>query len=261
MGLSRIAALFAAATMVCASAPAQALTFASFGAVDLTNNLAWTNTGFSVGSLTNIPNDSHFEGGVTDVSFSFLEFGLPGNLDADFDLSATSTSPAVVAFGVLLAQPGISGSFHFTYDGPDTVIDGFLFLHGANLLSGTFTNAFISGIVGGDAASIQSELYTTGPITFTSDFLTFQDPCCGDETMSLNLNGVTPTLHINAQGDTLASFDSNAGGEFAADVVAETAPHGGGVPEPATWTLMLIGFGAAGAALRRRARSQSVAAA
>ena len=30
------------------------------------------------------------------------------------------------------------------------------------------------------------------------------------------------------------------------------ADSGGGVPEPATWGLMILGFGAAGAALRRR---------
>jgi hypothetical protein len=34
---------------------------------------------------------------------------------------------------------------------------------------------------------------------------------------------------------------------------------GGGVPEPAAWTLMLLGFGAAGCALRRRPREVSPA--
>jgi hypothetical protein len=35
---------------------------------------------------------------------------------------------------------------------------------------------------------------------------------------------------------------------------------GGGVPEPAAWTLMLVGFGALGGALRARRRSQGVVA-
>jgi hypothetical protein len=32
-----------------------------------------------------------------------------------------------------------------------------------------------------------------------------------------------------------------------------------GVPEPATWAMMLIGFAGVGAALRRRARAQVIA--
>jgi hypothetical protein len=49
-----------------------------------------------------------------------------------------------------------------------------MFTHGANLLSGMFANAFITGVVGGIAGTLQGEINTTGPITFTSDFLLFQ---------------------------------------------------------------------------------------
>ena len=43
-------------------------------------------------------------------------------------------------------------------------------------------------------------------------------------------------------------------GSFAFDVlnVASATGPGGGVPEPATWALMILGFGAIGGALRRR---------
>ncbi len=241
--------------MACMAAPAQAqVTFASFEAADSSSNISWTNTGFSSGSLTQLSGDSDGEGGVKDVTFSFSAFGLPTNLAADFDLTSTSTSPAVTAFGVLLAQPGITGGFHFTYDGPSKKIGGVMFNHGANLLSGTFTNAFITGIVGGGVASLQAENNTTGPINFTSDFLLFQNPCCGDEAMSLAFSDVTPALHINSVGDTLASFDTNAAGDFSADVVAKTPQ--GGVPEPTTWAMLMAGFAGVGAALRRRRSTQ-----
>ena len=39
--------------------------------------------------------------------------------------------------------------------------------------------------------------------------------------------------------------------------IGNAAPGGGTVPEPASWALMVLGFGALGAALRRRARPQT----
>jgi len=38
-----------------------------------------------------------------------------------------------------------------------------------------------------------------------------------------------------------------------------TAPNGGGVPEPATWAMMLLGFGGVGALLRRRRERSTTA--
>ena len=35
-------------------------------------------------------------------------------------------------------------------------------------------------------------------------------------------------------------------------LINPTAPPGPGVPEPAAWALMILGFGATGAAMRRR---------
>jgi hypothetical protein len=245
---------FGLALTLGATSSAQALTtFASYGADPAAvTNMSWTNSGTSEGTLANAPGDSDSEAGVTDTVFSFLIGGLPTNLAADFDLSATSTSSAAVAFGVLLAQPGISGAFHFTYDGPTTTIDGVHFAHGANLLSGEFDNAFITGIVGGGVASAQAEIITTGPINFTSDFLTFQTPCCGDEAISLAFNSVLPGLHIGADGQ-LAHFSSSTTGNFSADVLTARG-GGGGTPEPATWIMILVGFGGLGAVLRREKR-------
>ena len=94
--------------------------------------------------LTNIPADYGKEAGQTDVMFNLVTGKLHVVLPADFSVSATTTSPVFVAFGVLLAQPGINGSFQFTYDGPTRTIQNVVFTHGANLLSGSFDNAFIS---------------------------------------------------------------------------------------------------------------------
>lgn len=244
-----------AAAALCAASSAQALTtFASYTEVpSAVTNIMWTNTGFSAGTLANFPADGS-EAGVTDTSFNFLIGGLPTNLAADFTLSASSTSPALVAFGVLLVQPGISGAFSFTYDGPTQMIGTRLFAHGANLLSGTFTNAYIQGVMGGGTGSTNAEMNTLGPITFTSDFLTFGPD---NKAIAIGLNSIFPPLHINGPGDSLASFTASSTGNFSADTVSIT---GGGTPEPASWALMLIGVGAVGFAVRSRAKVVSAAA-
>lgn len=55
--------------------------------------------------------------------------------------------------------------------------------------------------------------------------------------------------HIGSINIAQTCSEQRAGCAFTRDVLA--AP-GGGVPEPATWALMILGFGAAGARLRRR---------
>ena len=232
-----------------AASSSQALTtFASYAAdPSVVQNMSWTNTGFSSGTLANLAGDADGEAGVTDTRFSFLIGGLPTDLAADFQLNATSTSPAGAAFGILLVQPGITGGFSFTYDGPTTTINGVLFTHGANLLSGTFENVFITGIDGAGLASAQGETFTTGPLTFSSDFLVIDNTA--DEGLSIALNSILAPLHIKGPGDALANFRSSTLGNFSADSVSMGG--GGGVPETSTWIMILAGFAGLGAVLRR----------
>jgi hypothetical protein len=121
--------------------------------------------------------------------------------------------------------------------------------------------------------------------------------CCGGESKKGQANGNPPPLVFtvsNLGGMTFAGvgatfdsttgrllnqgtgnrFTSNAGGWwFSADiydsgtgqtynVAARDAfiPHTPGVPEPATWALMIMGFGGAGAMLRRRRPAVATAA-
>ncbi|TFU03828.1 PEP-CTERM sorting domain-containing protein [Polymorphobacter arshaanensis] len=62
--------------------------------------------------------------------------------------------------------------------------------------------------------------------------------------------------------NTLSFVLHNEGGPEAFQVAGLTvtaAPLAGAVPEPASWALMLVGFGMTGAAVRRRSRAMTVA--
>ena len=50
-----------------------------------------------------------------------------------------------------------------------------------------------------------------------------------------------------------ADYESQAGAKLQLDNINVTALNApGAVPEPATWAMMMLGFGAMGASLRRR---------
>jgi hypothetical protein len=59
----------------------------------------------------------------------------------------------------------------------------------------------------------------------------------------------------NAANQTLASglFDARSGNGIAS--ISFGDPSSGAVPEPATWAMMILGFGAAGSAIRSRRRA------
>lgn len=62
--------------------------------------------------------------------------------------------------------------------------------------------------------------------------------------------------NIAAEGDYVSTFTYHSGAAPAADFVVDrayiVAGDVTGVPEPATWALMILGFGSAGAMMRRR---------
>lgn len=60
--------------------------------------------------------------------------------------------------------------------------------------------------------------------------------------------GATNTLTIFASAANPGAVDANFG------LTLAFTPTASGVPEPATWAMMLVGFGAAGYSLRRRKR-------
>ena len=246
--LSLTAAACGLALCLCA-APVQATTFAEYGASSSDPNLDWTlSSDLTGGSLATTG-----VGASANTFFSFLTPALSSlsNLSASFTLTATAPSgdPAVSGLGQT-AEQNLSGSFSFVYTGASPLVVGsHTFLTGANLLSGTFSGAEIIGPSDGSTGSVQDAILSGGSVSYTSDIVQFSST--GDKGLSLALTSVLPFFGANP-GNALSSFTAVSNGSFASEL---NGGGGGGIPEPATWAAMLLGFGGIGLAARR-ARSR-----
>jgi hypothetical protein len=157
---------------------------------------------------------------------------LAGTQIADFTYTATSTHQAEDV-GLTYQQIVDSGTLTFTNSL-------------GNLLTVNFTNGLIGGrdggvsLWGGDDSSIGAS------VTYTSDFDTPDFSLFGDTEnfmLALTLNPTGTGLSLGANNQ-LASFEASAAGTFRTGA--------GAIPEPASWAMMIIGFGGVGALLRRR---------
>jgi hypothetical protein len=97
--------------------------------------------------------------------------------------------------------------------------------------------------------------YDLDPAFFPGEFASLTP---GDYYLGFDLFGTHSVLNAGVlDGWTrqsayeFGSYTLNITGAGGGQALPE--PIGGGVPEPTTWALMILGFGAAGAALRRRA--------
>ena len=100
-----------------------------------------------------------------------------------------------------------------------------------------------------------TKIESTDPESDTG-VLTFEEMLFGMQILSIHFGGAGVT-----QGDATALFLFDFGTEGALSVQLNRAGWSnvvttpGPVPEPGTWAMMLMGFGAAGYAIRRRRRS------
>ena len=190
--------------------------------------------------------------GTTVVTFSLINLGATldnafKNIVADFTFDAFVTAtPAVLGAGNQIVQPGITGSFSListtavTY-GSHTLAAG------SNLLSATFTNAVLAGTNKSTGGGVNGNNQVAGQtLVYTSDFLNFA--AFSGEDASLSLSAALPKLTSVLLGTyALSTFKGTTGGSF-----SSSPPPTVGVPEPASWALMLVGVGAVGGMMRRR---------
>ncbi|MEI6484834.1 MAG: PEPxxWA-CTERM sorting domain-containing protein [Sphingomonadales bacterium] len=247
----------AALTVLAAMAtPAAAVstTFATFSPKGGGANIRWTNVGGNRNAAfyTTAKANSTVPGSIQ-VFFNFLQPGIGdilNNVPALFTLNGSVTNTAATVSGATLTQSNLAGSFSFLTTAPITVA-GIAFAKGANLLSGTFTGAEITGNRNGNSATFAGS--APGSITsFTSDFLDFVGGAKVD--FSFAVSSIAPTLNALPVNGTparaLRGFRGVAGGTFSSDPAPSSF-----VPEPESWAMLLAGFAMIGVSLRSRRRS------
>lgn len=169
--------------------------------------------------------------------FVITDFGPTGFYPTVMSMQAAS-SALITNLGPQFEQVGWSGSMTFG--------------DGGSFLTVAFNNAVMSIDGNGGSAS----LISTDPVHFidySSDVLTL--PALALKNLSLAFTGLTPSFTV-AQNGYGTAFAANTAGSFAgSSSVTDSA-----VPEPASWAMLLVGFGAVGGVARRRSRQVTVAA-
>jgi hypothetical protein len=265
MNLKKIITIGAvAASTLVAVAPANAVVtiFAAFNSIGNTRNIRWVGTGSNAVFYTTATGNANTAGSKA-VNFSFLQSALAPyatNKTAIFTLNGTVTNKNATISGSDIMQSNISGTFSFILAaGQGNTINigpNISFGAGTNLLSGTFTLATISGNRNGSSAGFSASS-PVSTITYTSDVLDFVNGSNYD--FALSLTSINPLLNAtNASNQTtgtpnkaLRSFRALVGGQFSSD----PAPITPAIPEPASWMLLIVGFGMVGVSARARKTS------
>ena len=149
-------------------------------------------------------------------------------------VNLTATATALPVVGTDITQL-FSGSLTFTLLAPQLGLSGW----STNALTVTFTNAVLDAAIGGGASTLQANSGSSSTISYMSDFADLTGAT--DEDFALSFSGASTTLAI--VGSRLPNFRISGTGTFAA-----TLP----TPEPASWSMMVGGFGLMGALMRSR---------
>lgn len=246
-----LGAAMAACAMLWAGA-ASAAVFATLGYSGDTPNVSWAKNADETGGT--------FSGiGSSNITVSLFLAGMPLNgggvgsgsylnLPATMTINAVSSGPAVIYSVFSSARHKVAGTLGFTYAGSEPlVVDGVSYTFGANLFSATFDDAVFTSFGWDETPGVRFQLsaYEKGAIEYSSDIINFSW-MAGNYGEMIMGNG-SPT---GVAGETIESFQGVVGRDFTFFRSV--------VPEPATWAMMIVGFGMVGAGLRHRRTASGV---
>ncbi len=230
----------AVASLVAAgfAAPASAVvTFASFSSTTQTRNVRFISASGTSRFITTLANNGTSATGVP-VVFSIA--GAPLVLQGVQSLLTIDTTiPSASGGSGAFSLANLTGSFSIIANSTVTLGS----FSGTNLLSGTFGGANLNGEIGGGTGGVTASTVGGSTITFTSDFLDFSNIVASD--LSWALSAVN-NVFGNSAG-RLRGFRATLGGQFSSDPAPRLL-----VPEPATWAMLVLGFGLVGVSVRRR---------
>ena len=196
--------------------------------------------------------------GPVDVKFSFINEGSAldtavNGVTAMLTLSGTTDGPAVLDAHSHQLEEFVSGTFILRSTTAITVGHQ-TYGAGKILLQGSFGNANLEGKNSQGSVNGDNDASFGDTLSYSSDFVTFAPTANLD--ITLGLTSIVPALADAKVGTyALKTFKTDANGQFSAD----PSPKVNAVPEPASWALMIVGFGLAGASIRRRTQVQTAA--
>jgi hypothetical protein len=198
-------------------------------------NAFWDNPGDTTNAMLNT--GGYGKTSSVPVQFSFLNnpaLASVNDIAANLQISGGVVGVAATKTPIV-DQQGVFGVFSIT-----SVSDFFVGLThysaGTVLLAGSFTKGDLSGR-GPNGSAIASTPHST--VSFTSDVVGALTASMRHD-LTLSFSAISPNLNA-ATGAALRTFQANNNGQFDQ-----------GVPEPATWTMLILGLGGLGAASRRR---------
>ena len=244
--LTLAALALSAVAAVSVATPSQAGTVTTFAQYfeqkGVGADMRWVNKGSS-GELMTISSPGSTTLGATKVDFTFLNDAF-GSIKATLVLDATTSSAATGN----LDQGGLTGSFDFVSTQAFT-FGSTNYAAGTDLLKATFFNlSDLTGKTGGSSGGFAGSTGSGSSVLYSSG-VAGALPAGPERDFSFTLTQIAPGLGY-APGHVLNGFTAASTGSFSA----------GGVPEPATWGLMITGFGMLGLVARRQRRMGAVAA-
>ena len=170
-------------------------------------------------------------------------------------------TPLIAALAAVASVPAAAATYTFSYQSTSS-----LFGAPPQTLQGTFTTsdtavqrfgetAFeITGITGTLNSQTITGLYEirNNPYYYFTTGGTFLD----GSGVRFNTNQYTNVAFFQPSVGPADQYRINGGGGISTLGVASSSPVSGAVPEPATWMMLILGFGAVGFGLRRTARTK-----